>query len=144
MKEIRLSFPSGHASFAFQSATFTILFLQSKLASSPVELGNQRLWVPFVQIVVLTMATFTAVSRVMDYKHHPTDVLAGSIIGIITQTLNVLAVTDLFFKVKPNQTRDSNAGEFSMHEMNPAEHPSSEEVLRRRTPSNYETFRHSS
>jgi len=32
----------------------------------------------------------------MDNKHHPTDVIAGSLIGIICQILNVFGVTLIF------------------------------------------------
>ena len=34
----------------------------------------------------------------MDYKHHPTDVIAGSLIGIVTQILNVFGVTLIFLE----------------------------------------------
>ena len=35
-----------------------------------------------VQLSLVTFAFFVALSRVSDNKHHPTDVLAGSLIGI--------------------------------------------------------------
>ena len=36
----------------------------------------------------------------MDYKHHPTDVIAGSLIGIVTQILNVFGVTLIFLETQ--------------------------------------------
>ena len=95
IKEARLSFPSGHASFAFQAAVFTILFLQSKysakLKMTRSSIEQSSLIIPFLQVIALSLATFTAVSRIMDYKHHPTDVLAGLLIGITSQSLNFFA-----------------------------------------------------
>ncbi len=36
-----------------------------------------------MQAVVIFMALFTCLSRVSDYKHHWSDVLAGAILGVI-------------------------------------------------------------
>ena len=97
IKEVSLSFPSGHASFAFQTATFTILYLQFIHRGLKQRYSSlNSLVIPFVQVICLCLATFTSVSRVMDYKHHPTDVLAGAVLGIVTQVLNVFGVMKLF------------------------------------------------
>ena len=95
----RLSFPSGHSSFAFQAAVFTVLYLQTKYGTQ----GFQQLSlpIPFFQVIAISVATFTAVSRIMDYKHHPTDVLAGTLIGVTSQSLN-FCVNQYYFYV--NQT----------------------------------------
>ena len=45
------------------------------------------------------MAFFTCISRVMDNKHHPTDVIAGALIGAIIQLFNVTYVTKIWSSV---------------------------------------------
>ena len=73
---------------------FIVLFLHSK-HSAKLRLRSRQyetLLIPFFQVIALSIATFTAVSRIMDYKHHPTDVLAGFLIGVVSQSLNFLAV----------------------------------------------------
>ncbi|XP_023229486.1 phospholipid phosphatase 3-like [Centruroides sculpturatus] len=57
---------------------------------------------PFLQAVVLFSAYYTALSRVSDYKHHWSDVLTGSIQGIIVAIIVVLFVSDLFPNCKNN------------------------------------------
>lgn len=94
IREVSLSFPSGHASFAFQAATFIVLYLQAKFSKN--DFARKSLLVPFAQIVMIAAAFFVAVSRVMDYKHHPTDVIAGGLIGTITQILNCFGATLIF------------------------------------------------
>jgi len=94
IREVSLSFPSGHSSFVWQAATFTVLYLQAKFNKIPW--ARKSLLVPFLQVSVLAVAFFTAISRIMDNKHHPTDVIAGSLIGIISQILNVFGVTLIF------------------------------------------------
>ena len=37
---------------------------------------------PLLQLSVFTMAWYTCLSRVMNNKHHPTDVMAGAVIGV--------------------------------------------------------------
>ena len=39
---------------------------------------------PLVQVAMTLMAWYTCLSRVMNNKHHPSDVIAGAIIGAVT------------------------------------------------------------
>lgn len=80
------SFPSGHTTTAFAAA---------------VAVG--MLW-PKTRIVMWFYAVVIAVSRVVVTAHHPTDVLAGAVLGMIGALLvqNYYAVRRLVFSVTPN------------------------------------------
>lgn len=52
------------------------------------------------QFLVISMAIFCALSRVSDYKHHWSDVLAGTILGITTATITVSQMTNCNYKKK--------------------------------------------
>jgi len=110
-RKARLSFPSGHSSFAFQAAAFTVLYLQTKYCTTikPDVVGfqQQSLLVPFFQVIAISIATFTAVSRIMDYKHHPTDVLAGTLIGVTSQSLNFYVNQYYFYVNQTERTPES-------------------------------------
>ncbi|KAI0005953.1 phosphatidic acid phosphatase type 2/haloperoxidase [Russula compacta] len=75
------SFPSGHSSLSFAGLTFLSLYLAGKL-----HLFDTRGHVPKAWISVLPLfgALLVAISRTMDYRHHWQDVLAGSVLGIVT------------------------------------------------------------
>ena len=89
-KEVHLSFPSGHACFSVQAATFTIWYLQSRSSQLPL---RETFILPLIQLGLLIMAFYTCISRIMDNKHHPTDVIAGALIGFLIQLFNVVYVT---------------------------------------------------
>ena len=91
LKEIRLSFPSGHSSFSAYTMVYLALYLQLRLTWK-----GSKLLRHFLQLVCLLMAWFTALSRVSDYKHHWSDVLAGSTLGTIVALVVVNCVADLF------------------------------------------------
>ena len=93
VEDARKSFFSGHASTAFASMTFVILFLQARAASKST---NGVLLVPFLQLFAFGLAFVTAISRVTDFAHHPSDVIAGAIVGTSVQILNVLYIQRLF------------------------------------------------
>ncbi|XP_070069284.1 putative phosphatidate phosphatase isoform X2 [Drosophila takahashii] len=76
LKEVRLSFPSGHSSFTFFAMVYLALYLQSRMTWRGSKLLRHLL-----QFVFIMVAWYTALSRVSDYKHHWSDVLAGSLIG---------------------------------------------------------------
>ncbi|WZN66796.1 type 2 phosphatidic acid phosphatase [Chloropicon roscoffensis] len=78
--EGRRSFPSGHSSMSFSSMWYLSLFLVNFLDTFDED-GHP--WKLFVASLPSCGAVFVAASRVSDYWHHPTDVLAGSILGII-------------------------------------------------------------
>ena len=67
------SFPSGHSQMAFCCAAFVTLYLQKRLTSSLLRLVTQAVF------VILALAC--ALSRLVDHRHHPEDVVAGSLIG---------------------------------------------------------------
>ena len=78
--EGRRSFPSGHSSMSWSSMFYLTLFLINLLDSFDEE-GHP--WKLFVASLPSCGALFVAASRVSDYWHHTTDVIAGSVLGAI-------------------------------------------------------------
>ena len=90
--ESRKSFPSGHSSTVFYMSLFLIFFINKMWNKRNLGLLPQ-----FVQFLLLVLAFFTALSRVVDNKHHPTDVMAGSVLGIVNAVFTFFYL-NLFFK----------------------------------------------
>ncbi|XP_075161099.1 putative phosphatidate phosphatase [Haematobia irritans] len=78
---MRTSFPSGHATLMFYGMGFMVYYLHrfSKiLRSHGLNLG---LFVPLAQCMGILAAWFVTITRILDYKHHWSDVVAGSLLG---------------------------------------------------------------
>lgn len=88
--ESRLSFPSGHSSLSFYSMLFLIFFIQSTWKCARLGLMPR-----VIQLGLFTSAVFIALSRIIDNKHHPTDVLAGAALGTLAAILTFRYLTDL-------------------------------------------------
>ena len=70
------SFPSGHSSLSFAGMTFaTLVLLKMFRVSDFGTLGGMLCFSPLV------LASYIAITRVQDYKHHEDDIMAGFIIG---------------------------------------------------------------
>ncbi|XP_055921774.1 putative phosphatidate phosphatase isoform X2 [Eupeodes corollae] len=78
LKEVRLSFPSGHSSFSTFTMVYMALYLQSRM-----NWKGSKLLKHFLQFLLIMIAWYTALSRVSDYKHHWSDVLSGMTIGAL-------------------------------------------------------------
>lgn len=78
VNDSRLSFPSGHSSFAMYAMMFSVIYLYKYFS-----LPRARLLKPILQFIPVLLATYTAVSRIEDNKHHWSDVIGGSLLGII-------------------------------------------------------------
>lgn len=78
IREARVSFPSGHSSFTVFSMVFVIIYLEARF--NPV--SRLRFLKTTIQLVAFIMAWHTCMSRVSDFKHHHTDVIAGAAIGL--------------------------------------------------------------
>ncbi|KAK6617209.1 hypothetical protein RUM44_005540 [Polyplax serrata] len=102
LKEMRLSFPSGHSSFSAYCMIFIIMYIQVRFTWR-----GSKLLKHVLQYICLTLAFYTALSRISDYKHHWSDVLAGSLQGIIVAVLIVVYVSDLLDKPESNAAKES-------------------------------------
>ncbi|KIM31039.1 hypothetical protein M408DRAFT_327933 [Serendipita vermifera MAFF 305830] len=74
------SFPSAHSSLSFAGLGFLSFYLAGKLHLFDERGYTGKAWVsltPFVGAAVI------AISRTMDYRHHPTDVMTGSTLGLV-------------------------------------------------------------
>ena len=80
------SFPSGHSQMAFCCAAFSCLYLHKRLTSSPLKLVTQA--------VTVSLALACAISRLVDHRHHPEDVLAGSLIGALIGALAAKTISN--------------------------------------------------
>ncbi|KAL8902269.1 MAG: hypothetical protein Q9207_004804 [Kuettlingeria erythrocarpa] len=73
------SFPSGHSSSAFAGLFYLSIYLAAKMHV----LDNRgEVWKTFIVLVPTLAAALIAVSRIMDARHHPFDVISGSMLGI--------------------------------------------------------------
>lgn len=74
--DIRQSFPSGHSSSAFCGLIFLALYIH--------KVWNYRNFgfLPYVfETGCFALAAYIGFTRISDNRHHPTDVLAGAILG---------------------------------------------------------------
>ncbi|KAH8270591.1 hypothetical protein KR018_012083, partial [Drosophila ironensis] len=76
LRDLMVSFPSGHSAMAFYGLVFVALHLRRR--RWPL---SGSLLGPVLQLACVSAACFVALSRVMDYKHHWSDVAAGSLLG---------------------------------------------------------------
>ncbi|CDQ64272.1 phospholipid phosphatase 1 isoform X1 [Oncorhynchus mykiss] len=99
VNEARLSFYSGHSSFSMYCMLFLALYIQARLQAEWA-----RLLRPTLQFFLIAASVYTGLSRVSDYKHHWSDVLAGLIQGALVAILVVFCVSDFFKKrVEPQE-----------------------------------------
>lgn len=81
--EAQLSFPSGHTSLSFCTMTILVLYFlpqpRSGLHYSNSLVALMRVLVSFTPWIY---STVVSVSRIVEYWHHPSDIVAGCIVGI--------------------------------------------------------------
>ncbi|XP_028842008.1 phosphatidic acid phosphatase type 2D [Denticeps clupeoides] len=104
--EARKSFFSGHASFAMYTMLYLAFYLQARLSWR-----GARLLRPLVQSMLVMLAVYTGLSRISDYKHHPTDVLTGFLQGGLTAYWVAFHISSMFKTsrgdVSPTSTLES-------------------------------------
>uniref|UniRef100_A0A8D7ZSS6 Phosphatidate phosphatase n=4 Tax=Culex pipiens TaxID=7175 RepID=A0A8D7ZSS6_CULPI len=91
IKEMRLSFPSGHSSFSMYTLVYCAIYLQSRM-----NWRGSKLLKHFLQFLLILLAWYTCLSRISDYKHHWSDVLAGAVLGSTVAIVVSNYCSDLF------------------------------------------------
>uniref|UniRef100_A0A0K8URV0 Putative phosphatidate phosphatase n=2 Tax=Bactrocera latifrons TaxID=174628 RepID=A0A0K8URV0_BACLA len=76
LKQMSLSFPSGHSSFACFAMVYITVYLEKRMTWERCKMVKH-----FIQFLLLMFAWYTGLTRISDNQHHTTDVLAGSAIG---------------------------------------------------------------
>lgn len=95
VEEARKSFFSGHASFAMYTMVYLAFYLQARLSWR-----GARLLRPLLQFLLAMIAVYTGLSRVSDYRHHPSDVLAGFVQGGLTAYWVAFHISSMFKTVR--------------------------------------------
>jgi phosphatidate phosphatase len=95
LKEMRLSFPSGHSSFSLYTMVYAGIYLHSRF-----NWEGSKLLKHFIQYLLVLIAWYTCLSRISDYKHHWSDVLSGACLGVIGALITSQFISDLFEKHK--------------------------------------------
>lgn len=101
--EARKSFYSGHASFAMYALLYLAFYLQARFTWK-----GARLLRPLIQSLLIMLAFYTGLSRISDYRHHPSDVLVGFLQGALVAYWIAFHISDMF-KSKRKVTKDSHS-----------------------------------
>jgi len=59
-----------------------------------------------IQLLFISLASFTALSRVSDYKHHWSDVLAGSMLGAVIGFIMAAHCAQVFLKKSTEENKE--------------------------------------
>lgn len=105
IKEARLSFPSGHASFSWYTMLFTIIYLEARWI-----LIRFRYFKTVLQMTCFIAAFVTMLSRVSDYHHRGSDVIGGTVLGVIV----AVGITCYVGRVLWVFDKRSNYGDFDL------------------------------
>ncbi|KAK0055443.1 beta-1 3-galactosyltransferase 1 [Biomphalaria pfeifferi] len=76
LKDIYMSFPSGHMAVATYSAIYIVLYLELRMSATVSYFLR-----PAVQSIVLLLCLLCGVTRITDHKHYPSDVIFGALLG---------------------------------------------------------------
>lgn len=79
------SWPSGHSSSSFAGLFYLSLWVAGKLHFMD---NRGEVWKALIVIIPCIAATLIAVSRIMDARHHPFDVITGSLLGVVCAYLS--------------------------------------------------------
>ncbi|KAJ3320205.1 hypothetical protein HDV06_005449 [Boothiomyces sp. JEL0866] len=81
----RQSFPSGHASVAFYGAGFVVFWMFDVVNLLGIRVGKKlgNAHAVILALLLLAWPSYVAVSRTQQYVHFPTDVIAGSALGLV-------------------------------------------------------------
>ncbi|KAK3511607.1 hypothetical protein QTP70_011544 [Hemibagrus guttatus] len=85
------SFFSGHASFAMYTMLYLAFYLQARFSWR-----GARLLRPLLQFLLVMLAVYTGLTRISDYRHHPSDVLTGFLQGGITAYWVAFHISSMF------------------------------------------------
>ncbi|CAM4406862.1 unnamed protein product [Leuciscus chuanchicus] len=102
VEEARKSFFSGHASFAMYTMLYLAFYLQARLSWR-----GARLLRPLLQFMLVMLAVYTGLSRISDYRHHPTDVLTGFLQGGLTAYWVAFYISSMFKTSRPDMSPTS-------------------------------------
>lgn len=84
----RRSFFSGHSSLTLASTTYLGLYLRQHLFPTwKPDKGTLPWWEAATYAGLVGVSVYVPLSRVLDNRHHPSDVLTGSIVGLSMSTL---------------------------------------------------------
>ncbi|KAF4115767.1 phosphatidic acid phosphatase type 2D isoform X1 [Onychostoma macrolepis] len=100
--EARKSFFSGHASFAMYTMLYLAFYLQARLSWR-----GARLLRPLLQFMLVMLAVYTGLTRISDYRHHPTDVLTGFLQGGLTAYWVAFYISSMFKTSRPDMSPTS-------------------------------------
>ena len=86
--EARMSFPSGHSSISFCGLICVVLFLLGRVGLGRPNIGSRIASIRGKISIVLSftpllLSFWCATSRLVDNWHHPSDIIAGSILGTV-------------------------------------------------------------
>ncbi|KAL4703098.1 hypothetical protein ACJJTC_018135 [Scirpophaga incertulas] len=87
IRDARLSFPSAHSSFSLYAAVFFICYIQVK-----VKWRGSKLLRHTLQFAAVLGAWYVGLSRVVEHKHHWSDVAAGFLFGATSAVLTFVYV----------------------------------------------------
>ncbi|KAH8364198.1 hypothetical protein KR084_003515 [Drosophila pseudotakahashii] len=90
-KQLNQSFPSGHASMAMYAMLYLAIYLQAALSTRVSKLLKHLL-----QFLFVMFGWYVSLTRITDYYHHWSDVLAGAVLGVVFAWLTRAYVADLF------------------------------------------------
>ncbi|SPP76340.1 putative phosphatidate phosphatase [Drosophila guanche] len=103
-RQLNQSFPSGHASIIMFAMLYLAIYLQAALSTRVSKLLKHLL-----QFLFVMFGWYVSLTRITDYHHHWSDVLAGAVMGVLLACLTGAYVADLFaFKRWPKNGYSAN------------------------------------
>lgn len=98
IEDARLSFLSGHSSFAMYSMLYLAIYVHVAFPRRMCSLMKG-----VIEVASIIFGFYTCLTRISDYKHHWSDVLAGGVLGVIICLIVMGSYTDLLKKPENSQ-----------------------------------------